>query len=293
MPDQLAQAERVAAHRGGLHVQFQAHLLARGHRREALQRVGRLLGQVGVAELQLQRVRVAARQEQQLLDQRAHAGDLGLDVAERLLLRGRVRRARRKRAQVAADHGQRRAQLVARVGRELALAADRLADGHQGAAGVEPPDRGGQRDGGQAGQPQHGDRHLERAELVGPVGHHLEHVDTQARLDRLGQHPLRRPSMTVSVTVVEPVRAAWAPRGVVDVGRRTEIQARGMTTATVPANWPPTTSPSDPGSGAIERSRGPRGPRPPVARSATSTSALARSRSCASPALESCCAMAA
>ena len=58
--------------------------------------------------------------ELQALDERAHAGDLGLDVAERLLLsRRRVVNAG-QRPEVAANHRQWRAQLVARVGGEPA-----------------------------------------------------------------------------------------------------------------------------------------------------------------------------
>ena len=91
------------------------------------------------------RPRVGAGEEEEVLDERGQVADLGVDVVEGL--RSRPRRLAAVPAEMldrAPDDRQRRPQLVARVGGELALAAEgralldeRLADRDEGAAGVE------------------------------------------------------------------------------------------------------------------------------------------------------------
>ena len=88
---------------------------------------------------QLELARVRARQRQQVLRQPLHARDLGAHVVEQLavvlerLVAVLVEQVGRR-----AQHGQRRAQLVRRVGDELLLPLERLLDRNQRAAGQEP-----------------------------------------------------------------------------------------------------------------------------------------------------------
>ena len=76
----------------------------------------------------------------------------------------------------APDDGQRGAQLVARVGGELALAPERLADRHEGATGIQGPADHGQAECGHPADQQHGQELLQGAGIGGSVGNDLDHV---------------------------------------------------------------------------------------------------------------------
>ena len=86
---------------------------------------GGVAGELGEVDLAVRRVDdlVEPRQRQQVLDEHAHARRLVLDPPHRPLdLVGLARRAHPEQLGVAADRGQRRPQLVRRVGDELAQA---------------------------------------------------------------------------------------------------------------------------------------------------------------------------
>ena len=120
---QLAEAGGIACHHRSLRIDLDPDpAVGRGlaHRRGA---VGRHVAEVDRDVLQRHGPRIGAGEQQQVLDDRGHVADLVIDVLER--------RADRRDGLVAVplemlhaapDDGQRRAQLVARIGRELALA---------------------------------------------------------------------------------------------------------------------------------------------------------------------------
>ena len=141
---ELAQPERVAHdhHRLRVDLDVDAPGARRGHHRGG--RVGGDVAQLDRLERQVERARVGAREQQQVLDQRGQVADLGVDVVERRAHLGhRLVLVQPQVLDAGADDGQRGAQLVAGVGRELALSPERLAlgvqrgpDGHQGARRV-------------------------------------------------------------------------------------------------------------------------------------------------------------
>ena len=143
---------------------------------------------------------VGAREEQEVLDHRRHVADLVVDVLE-----GGADLAHRLGAMplevldAAADDRERRAQLVAGIGGEVALATERhslvrqrLADRDERAAGVHGPEAEGHDDDHEAADEEHGEHDVERALLRGPV---LDDLDQERRaggvLDRLGEEPDR------------------------------------------------------------------------------------------------------
>ena len=96
---------------------------------------------------QLDHARVGPGQQEERLDQLGHVVDRGPRVVDRLVQRGdRLVGVSLQVLQVAAHDGQRGAQLVAGVGRELALAAQRLADRHQCPLGIQRAAGQGQAD---------------------------------------------------------------------------------------------------------------------------------------------------
>ena len=101
----------------------------------------------------------------------------------------------------AADHRERGAQLVARVGRELALAAqggplgvERVADRHEGPAGVDGAERHGDEDHDPAADEQHAQERVERLLLGRAVLDHLDVDRPDRRIDPLGHRPDRQRS---------------------------------------------------------------------------------------------------
>ena len=143
--DELAQARRVADRRRRRGIDLEPHAGRGGRLRERGCRVGGDVVEVQRHPLERDGAGVGAGEEQQVVDQRGQVLDLGVDVDEGVadLVHGSVAVL----AQVvhgSPDHGQRRAQLVARVGGELALATERdalagerFADRHQRAARVD------------------------------------------------------------------------------------------------------------------------------------------------------------
>ena len=139
---QLAETREIARDRGGLTVELEAHAALGGDRAELAHGGGRGIRQVNSPSLKLDHARVSASQQKQALDEVRHVLDLGAHVLERCpnLAHGLIRVA----AQVlerAPQDGQRRAKLVRRIRRELALAAQRIPYRHERARGVEPPAR--------------------------------------------------------------------------------------------------------------------------------------------------------
>ena len=146
--DQLAQPGRVAGHDRRLRVDLDPDAsVGRGlaHRRRA---VGGHVTQVDRDVLERDGARIGAGEQQQVLHDRGHVADLVVDVLERGADRadGRVAMSREV-LDAAPDDRQRRPQLVAGVGRELALAAQRgplvgqrFADRDDRPAGVDGPE---------------------------------------------------------------------------------------------------------------------------------------------------------
>ena len=127
-----------------LRVDLDAHTPGGRGRHHRERGIGGDVAQLDRLEGHVQRPRVGARQEQQVLHQRGEVADLRVDVVERgAHLRDGLVLVQSQVLDAGADDGQRRPQLVARVGRELALAPQCLAlrvqrrpDGHQGARRV-------------------------------------------------------------------------------------------------------------------------------------------------------------
>ena len=97
------------------------------------------------------------------------------------------------------DHGERRAQLVAGVGGELALApqgrlapVDRGADRHERPAGVDPAGRDGEGQRGEAAEHEDGEERGEEPLLRDPLADHLDHPLAVAARHGQGVDPDRR-----------------------------------------------------------------------------------------------------
>ena len=131
---------------------------------------------------------VGARQQQQVLHERGQVADLGVDVVERGAdLGDRLVLVQPQVLDAGAHDGQRRPQLVAGVGRELALSPERLAlgvqrgpDGHQGARRVGGAEHARQHQRQDAATDQHLEQRLERVLLGGPVLDDLDDVSVAA-----------------------------------------------------------------------------------------------------------------
>ena len=123
---QLAEAGRIAGHDRRLRIDLDPDAaVGRGlaHRRRA---VGGDVAEVDRDVLERHRARIGAGEQQQVLDDRGHVADLVVDVLERRAdRRDRLVAVPLEVLDAAPDDGQRRAQLVAGIGGELALAAQR------------------------------------------------------------------------------------------------------------------------------------------------------------------------
>ncbi len=114
--------------------------------------------------------RVGAGQQEQVADERGQVVHLGSHVRERVGLVGQLQlRVALEVLDSGLDDAQRRAQLVAGVGRELALAAERLADRNEGAGRVHPSADDGRRDGDEAADDEDDEQRIERALLGADV----------------------------------------------------------------------------------------------------------------------------
>ena len=152
--DELAEPGRVAGHDRRLRVDLDPDAPVRGglaHRRRP---VGGDVAEVDRHVLERDRARVGAGQQQQVLDDRGHVADLVVDVLERRAdRRDRLVAMPLEVLDAAPDDRQRRPQLVAGVGRELALAAQRgalvgqrFADRDERPPGVDRPEPEGHED---------------------------------------------------------------------------------------------------------------------------------------------------
>ena len=146
--DQLAEPGRVAGHDRRLRIDLDPDAaVGRGlaHRRGA---VGGHVAEVDRDVLERDGARIGAGEQQQVLDDRGHVADLVVDVLERRAdRRDRLVAMPLEVLDAAPDDGQRRAQLVAGVGGELALAAQRdalvgqrLADRDERPARIDRPE---------------------------------------------------------------------------------------------------------------------------------------------------------
>lgn len=121
---------------------------------------------------------------------------LGLHVVERLTdLVHAPRPIPTQVGHAAPDDGERRSQLMARVGGELALATQRLADRHQGASGVQESERAGGDEHGEPASHQHDKQGSEGVPLDRAVLEDLDDVwlarSSRAMGFRVGVYPTR------------------------------------------------------------------------------------------------------
>ena len=193
--DQLAETSLVAADHRRLGIEPEGHAAIAGELHERPRALGRDVAQVDRQSVQADRPGVRAGEEEQVVDQRRHLADLDVDVVEGL---GRLRLAAGPAEMLdgAADHGERGAQLVARVGRELALAAqggplgiERVADRHEGPAGVDGAEGHGDEDHDSAAHDQHAQERVERLLLRRAVLDHLDVDRPDRRIDPLRSSP--------------------------------------------------------------------------------------------------------
>ena len=175
--DELAEPRRVAGDDRGLRIDDDVDAPIRrrlAHRRGA---VGRDVAEIDRDVLERDGARVRAREQQQVLDDRGHVGHLVVDVDERGAdLRDGLVAMPFEVVDAAPDDGQRRPQLVARVGGELALPAERdplgrqrFADRDERPAGVDGPEAEGDQDDEPAADDEH-DEHACRACAARPPG---------------------------------------------------------------------------------------------------------------------------
>ena len=131
-------------------------------------------------------------------DDRGHVADLVVDVLERGAdLADRLGLVARQVLDAAPDHGERGAELVTAVGREVALSAkgralvaERLADRDERPARVHEPEPKGDEDDDEAADQQHRQHHAQRPLLSRPVLDDLDREDVAVpALGRLRQDP--------------------------------------------------------------------------------------------------------
>ena len=192
---ELAEPGRIAGHHRRLRIDLDPDAaIGRGlaHRRGA---IGRDVAEIDRDALQRHGPRIGAGEQQQVLDDRGHVADLVIDVLER----GTDRRDRLVAVPLevldaAPDDGQRRAQLVARVGRELALASQRdalvgqrLADRDERPPRIDGPEPERHEDDDDPADEQDHEHHVERPLLGDPVADDLDGIC----LAVVGQHVAR------------------------------------------------------------------------------------------------------
>ena len=127
--------------------------------------------------LQRHRPRIGAGEQQEVLDDRGHVADLVVDVGERVAhRRDRLVAVTLEVLDATPDHGQRRAQLMARIGRELALAPQRnalvrqrLADRDQRPSRVDGAEPECHEDDDDAAEKQDHEHHVECPLLGDPI----------------------------------------------------------------------------------------------------------------------------
>ena len=126
---QLAEPQRIADERRRRRIEQHVHLARLGERRHRPNRLFGHLGEVDRHRLQLHDARIGPGEQQQVADERGQMLDLVADVAQRLVgVADRLVAMALEVLDARSDDRERRPELVARVGRELALAAERLAD---------------------------------------------------------------------------------------------------------------------------------------------------------------------
>ena len=134
--DELAQAGGVAGDLDGRRIERDPDLRLGGQPGQRAARVGGDVGQVDRLAGELDGPRVAPGEQEQVLDERGQVVGLGGDVVDRRAdLADRLVGVAPEVLGARPDDGQRRPQLVARVGGELALVAERVADRDERPAG--------------------------------------------------------------------------------------------------------------------------------------------------------------
>ena len=197
--DELAQAGRIPDRRRRRRVHLDPHA---GIRRGLRQRCGGLGGHVVELErnpLERDGAGVGASQQEQVVDEPGELLDLGVDVGEGVPdLAHRAGGVPPQQLHRAPDDRQWGPQLVARVGRELALAPqrgalgrERVADRHERAARVDRPEPRRHEDDHEPADHEHEHEALERPNLGGPVLDDLDEEPALRGVRRDGQLPDR------------------------------------------------------------------------------------------------------
>ena len=168
----------------GSQVQRQAHADGGGHGLERLRCLGGGQGEVRVGRHDLDRVRIRAGEEQEVVHEQLHPRRAGVEVVQGPVHGRRIVAAASQLGDRGARDRERGPELVARVGGELALAPERLADRHQRAAGVDVAHRDRRREDGQAAAEQDDEQRAQGVHLRGPVADHHAPSPTRSRPGR-------------------------------------------------------------------------------------------------------------
>lgn len=195
----MTEARLIAGDDRWLRIDEQAHGRVGRELRERGGRIACDVAQVHRQAGERDRTRVGAGQEQEVLDKRGEMVDLRLDVLERSPHGlDRLCSVATEMLEGASDHGERRPQLVAGVGGELALPADgealggqRFADRDQRPPRVDGPGAGRHEQGDEPSAHKDGEQDLERSLLGSPVPHHLDDQRPEPRVDPFAQDPDR------------------------------------------------------------------------------------------------------
>ena len=133
---QLPEPRLVPADRGGRDLEHEPHAAFGRHGLERLRRLRRGVREIGIGHGELDGLGVGPGEEQQVRDEVLHPRRTGVQIFDRPVDRGRVVAPAPQLRDRGPRDRERRPELVACVGGELALALERLADRHQRATRV-------------------------------------------------------------------------------------------------------------------------------------------------------------
>src|SRR5664280_1220184 len=183
--DQLADAQGVPDRRGWPGTELKRDPGLGSYPGQRLERGRRDVGQVKRLSIELDRPGVGPGEQEQRVDELSQVVRLGLHVVERLVLIGNGRGGvPQEMFDAPTDDSERRAQFVAGVGGELALAPERVADRDERPPRVDRPTPDGQAERGDSPDDQDDQQELQGSRFRGPVGDHLDDVGLAAADDR-------------------------------------------------------------------------------------------------------------
>jgi hypothetical protein len=197
--DQLAEAGVIATDHAGLRIDAERDAAIAGELREGSGAFGRHVAEVHRHPAQRDRAGIGASEEQQVVDERREVTDLGIDVVECLGRGLRLAAIAAEMLDGAPDDRQRRSQLMARVGGELALTAqgrplrdERFADRHERPSRVDPAEAHRDEHDEAAAQEEHAEDRVERLLLRRAVLDDLDEDRADGRIDPLSHRPDRQ-----------------------------------------------------------------------------------------------------